>query len=96
LDMQLGAIRELVEEGLIGFGKCLFERHPAAAFLFDEGAERRERLPPRSGPSAVFPPDGIQSHDHINLCRNSISVYYQAYRTAVWDARQNFLGHPRF
>jgi hypothetical protein len=44
LDVQLRAIKEPIEEGLIGFGKCFFERYPAAAFLFDEGAERRERL----------------------------------------------------
>jgi hypothetical protein len=44
LNMQLGAVEESVEERLIGIGERLFERHPAAAFLFDEGAERRERL----------------------------------------------------
>jgi len=42
--MQLGAIKEPIEERLIGFGESPFERHPAAAFLFDEGAKRRERL----------------------------------------------------
>jgi hypothetical protein len=44
LNMQLRAIKKPIEEGLIGFEKGFFERHPAAAFLFDEGAERRERL----------------------------------------------------
>ena len=46
LDVQLGAIKEPTEDRLISFGKCFFERHPAAAFLFDEGAIRRERLAP--------------------------------------------------
>jgi hypothetical protein len=44
LDVQFGAIKESIEDGLIGFGQCFFERHLAAAFLFDEGAKRRERL----------------------------------------------------
>jgi hypothetical protein len=44
LDMEFGAIKEPIEEGLIGFGKCFFERYPAAAFLFNKGAKRRERL----------------------------------------------------
>jgi hypothetical protein len=44
LNMQLGAVKEPIEDGLIGFGKCFFKRHLAAAFLFDEGVKRRERL----------------------------------------------------
>ena len=27
LDVQFGAIKESIEEGLIGFGKCFFERY---------------------------------------------------------------------
>jgi hypothetical protein len=43
LNMQLGAVEETIEDRLISFGERFFERHSAAAFLFDEGAKRRER-----------------------------------------------------
>jgi hypothetical protein len=36
LDVQLRAIKETLEEGLIGFGKCFFERHPSSAFSLNE------------------------------------------------------------
>ena len=44
LNMELGAIKEPIEEGLIGFRERFFERRPAAAFLLNQLAERRECL----------------------------------------------------
>ena len=44
LDMHLRAVKKPIEDDLIDFGERFFERYPAAAFLFDEGAERRQRL----------------------------------------------------
>jgi hypothetical protein len=44
LNMHLRAIKKPIEDRLIGFRECFFERHPAAAFLFDQGAKGRERL----------------------------------------------------
>jgi hypothetical protein len=39
LDVQLGAIKEPVENGLILFRKCSLERCPSATFRFDKLAE---------------------------------------------------------
>jgi hypothetical protein len=44
LYMQLRAVKQAIEHALIGFGKRFFEGDPAASFLFDEGAERRQCL----------------------------------------------------
>jgi hypothetical protein len=44
LNMHLRAIKKPIEDWLISFGKCPLKWSPATAFLFDEGAERRERL----------------------------------------------------
>jgi len=44
LDMQLRAMKEPVEDRLIGFGKCPLKWSPATAFVLNELAERRERL----------------------------------------------------
>jgi hypothetical protein len=54
LDVQLGAVEEPVEDGLIGFWKCSLERCPAAALIFNEVAKRRKGFahgirPPATG-----------------------------------------------
>jgi hypothetical protein len=46
LNVQLRAIKEPIEERLIGFGKCPLKWGPATAFLLNQLAERRERLTP--------------------------------------------------
>jgi hypothetical protein len=42
LDVQLGAIKESIEDGLIGFWKCSLARCPAGALIFNELVKRRK------------------------------------------------------
>ena len=44
LDVQLGAIKESIEEGLIGFRESPFERRPSAAFKLNKLTKRRKGL----------------------------------------------------
>jgi len=44
LDLQFRAIKEPIEDGLIGFGECPLKWGLATAFELNELAERRERL----------------------------------------------------
>jgi hypothetical protein len=44
LDVKLGAIKQPIKEGLIGFWQRFFERYPSASFILNELTKRRERL----------------------------------------------------
>jgi hypothetical protein len=44
LDMQLGAVKEPIEDGLIGFRKSPFERRLFATFILNKLAECRKGL----------------------------------------------------
>src|SRR5262245_16933238 len=49
LDVQLGAIKESIEDGLIGFRESPFERRPSAAFILNKLTKRRKGLTYGSG-----------------------------------------------
>jgi hypothetical protein len=61
LHMELGAVEEMVKDGLIGLAQGAFERGPGAAFVLDELAERRKGSAHRRSPPALRTLNGLET-----------------------------------
>jgi hypothetical protein len=69
LHMELGAVEETVEDGLIGLAQRAFEWGPGAAFVLDELAERRKGSAHRRSPPELTTLNGLETATIVRSLR---------------------------